>query len=827
MPNEFGGKDHIQAIALRYLRGKGLIRFLLAAILVVLMASGSAGTNAQVGAPALELEYEVTPAVVSTVSDELTVEITVAGKGGRAGDLPLEIRENLPRRPLEVVLVLDRSGSMEYDDYRPTRLEAAKDAARTFLEQIQAGDSTALVSFSDFATLDVPLTEDRGLSLEYLGGLWPDGGTAIGEGLYTAIDVLEGGAAESVKAIVLLSDGVSNEGRDPRHAADAARNAGIPVFTVGIGTPGDEFDEPTLRHIAEVTGGEYLYAPDEEELSRVYERMGGKVINVAGVNATLEIEVGGLFDLDRYATEDLRSSRGGRLVYHWDQIPVGEQKTVQLQLWPLATPVEGSAAAINSIKLTYQSLGSDRVRTVFAGPVEVEFESNLERGTLKIDRISFERTLDAYPDSNVYSQNDDIRVGIHLDRRPRGEIVSRAWAQHGRSSSEVSRELSDDDVISHRFEHSGYVGRYTLTGTAEQEPGRIFDHLEEDFFVVFDPPREFQNFSQSQVIVGDEEGWWGYSLRPTRLHPRDPRIMEAMASLLSEQYQRPVSGWWPCWQHQTDPTTPMATAEFIACNMSLYTLNPNENNADHPSDLDILNAGEGDCTDMIALYASMMRSLNIPVRGVTMEWRMRKDIPWSWVNLGEQGGHAFTEVYIDGDWIHADPTHRNFDFADSYLRNYRALKIRVETSPGVLDYDRSTALKYSVGLFYWPNVIEIDLEQSQEERVDLKFTNATDEESPLLFRGSGEPKARGVSIRVIEDAGLDIGRTSLKNGPVLDPGEIDAADLDISVPDDVVRDVPAGGERTLNLRLELRFEDGEGGMITKSYPMEIRLKRPS
>ena len=68
--------------------------------------------------------------------------------------------------------------------------------------------------------------------------LQPADGTAIGEGLYPAIEVLEAGAADSVKAIVLLSDGASNEGRDPRRAADAAKEAGIPVFTVGIGTTG-------------------------------------------------------------------------------------------------------------------------------------------------------------------------------------------------------------------------------------------------------------------------------------------------------------------------------------------------------------------------------------------------------------------------------------------------------------------------------------------------------------------------------------------------------------------------------------------------------------
>ena len=286
------------------------------------LACRASGASAQDSAPHLSVNYQVSPGVVRGILEEVTVAITVSGGGGRAGDLPLEVRERLPRRPLEVVLVLDRSGSMEISDYLPTRIEAAKAAARTFLKQIQPGDSTALVSFNDLVSLDVPLTENRELSLEALSRLQPVDGTAIGEGLFRAIDVLEGGTSESVKAVVLLSDGASNEGRDPRLAADAAREAGIPVFTVGIGTSGEDFDESALRYIADVTGGEYLYAPDEEELSRVYERMGGNVINVAGVNASLEIEATGLFDVTDYTTEGLESGGDRRLLYRWDQIPV-------------------------------------------------------------------------------------------------------------------------------------------------------------------------------------------------------------------------------------------------------------------------------------------------------------------------------------------------------------------------------------------------------------------------------------------------------------------------------------------------------------------------
>ncbi len=798
-----------------------MARLVLAAILVFLLVAVPGGANAQSGAPGLEVEYEVDPSMVSSVSDELTVAITVSGAGGRAGDLPLEIRESLPRRPLEVVLVLDRSGSMEIDDYRPTRLEAAKAAASTFLKQIQPGDSAALVSFNDVVSWDVPLTEDRSLTLESLRQLWPDGGTAVGEGLYTAIDVLQGGATESVKAIVLLSDGASNEGRDPRLAASAARDAGIPVFTVGIGTSGDDFDEPALRHITEVTGGEYLYAPDEEELRRVYELMGGKVINVAGVNAALEIEATGLFLLERYTTENLDSDRGGLLVYRWEQIPVGEENTVRLQFRPMATPLGGSAAVVNSIRLTYQSLGSDRVRTVTAGPVEVEFESNLERGPLGIDRISFDRTRDAYPDSTVYFQNDDIRADIHLDRRPREEVVSRAWAQHVKSSSDVSHEFSDDDVISHRVEHPGYVGRYTLTGTVGQDPEPVYDAREEELFVVFDPPREFQNFAQATKIYGDNNWFKGKFTRITQLHPRDPLILEAMADLLYEGD--------PAW----DLSDPKSVAMALALNLPMHKVKfvtPEKLSQtfenDYPNDLEILKAGKGDCTDMAAIYASMVRSLNIPVRFVKLTYNQHQFAHnGSKVN---EFGHAFVEVYVDGEWVHSDSTIFAFDEFDSYLEDsVTDLSFEVEYRPGDVEYDRTTALKYSVGLLSPPteSVVEFDLDEVDQVSIALVFTNRAAKESRVGLWDTGEPRARDVRIRVLEDAGLDIARLRLDNDSVLEPGETDFAEMKMRVPDHVADDIPPGGERILKVHLELSYDDGAGGTLSKNYIYEIRLNR--
>ena len=801
------GRDRTHAVRLP--RGRGLMRLILASILVFLMMSGPMRADAQDGAPRLAVEHEVSPETVSAIYEELTVAITVSGRGGRAGDLPLEVREGLPRRPLEAVLVLDRSGSMEHSDYQPTRIEAAKAAARTFLKQIQAGDSTALVSFNDLVSLDVPLTEDRDLSLGALKRLQPADGTAIGEGLYRAIEVLEAGAADSVKAIVLLSDGASNEGRDPRSAADSAREAGIPVFTVGIGTTGDDFDEPTLRHIAEVTGGEYLYAPDEEALSRVYERMGGKVINVAGVNASLEIKPTGLFEVEQHTTEGLKSSRGGSLVYHWDQIPVGENKTVYLRGRPTALLPGKRAAVIESVTLTYQSLGSDRERTAVTGPVEIDFEDGVVDKGYYIDGISFDRTEGGYAGSNVYLRDDDVRADIELDGRPREEITSYASVYHSSGAAAANREVSDGRTISHRLGHPGLAGRYIFVGTIGEESGLLYDTYEEEFFVVFNLPNRFPNFATATTIFGDPNIWKGKFSWSTKLHPRHPRILEAMAELLALA------------DPDTDLSDPRSAAEVLALNLRgnlvTYDLTTWQSNNDHPSDLDILDAGLGDCTDMAALFASMARSLNIPVREVAFLFR---DV------AGSKSGHVFTEVYVGGEWVHADPTGSRFDDVDTYLRMAKK-RFRVETRPGTVEYDRLLALKYSVGVMFPPRgqVFTHDLDDGDEIDVELVLVNFSAEESTLWVFGTDEPRARDVRLRVLEDAGLDIERPRLDNGPELDPGERDTADLVITVPDDIAEDVSPGGQRSLDIELELEYWDGAGGMITKSYPFEIVLYR--
>ncbi|HSR22615.1 MAG TPA: VWA domain-containing protein [Candidatus Eisenbacteria bacterium] len=196
------------------------------------------------------------------------------------------------RSNASVMLVVDVSGSMQATDVTPTRLEAARSAARTLIDQLPGNARVGLVSFNGSATLSSPLTDDRDQVRAALDGLQAGGGTAIGDGLSLAVQQLAPNAQAASPArrapalIVLLTDGVSNAGSDPLSAADRARAAGIPVATVGIGqrnasvrVRGQEVggvDEQTLQAIAGATGGKYYYAEASAQLQQIYSSLGSQ-----------------------------------------------------------------------------------------------------------------------------------------------------------------------------------------------------------------------------------------------------------------------------------------------------------------------------------------------------------------------------------------------------------------------------------------------------------------------------------------------------------------------------------------------------------------------
>lgn len=195
---------------------------------------------------------------------------------------------------IDIVLAIDVSTSMLARDLTPDRISAAKDVASKFIVD-RASDRIGIVVFAGESFTQSPLTTDKRTLLNLMGQVRTemiDDGTAIGNGLATAVNRLRESTAKS-KVIILLTDGVNNAGEvSPLAAADIAAAYGIKVYTIGVGKQGMapfpfrdpwgrivirpakvEIDEQTLAGMASQTGGEYFRATDNESLSEIYARI--------------------------------------------------------------------------------------------------------------------------------------------------------------------------------------------------------------------------------------------------------------------------------------------------------------------------------------------------------------------------------------------------------------------------------------------------------------------------------------------------------------------------------------------------------------------------
>jgi Ca-activated chloride channel family protein len=195
---------------------------------------------------------------------------------------------------IDIVLSMDISGTMLARDFKPDRLTAAKRLAAEFVAE-RRGDRIAVVAFAGEAFTQAPLTSDQATVETMLSRLRSgvvEDGTAIGNGLATAVNRLRESSAKS-KVIILLTDGVNNRGQvSPLMAAEIARDMGIKVYTIGVGTRGRapypavdifgnqttvmadvEIDEELLREIASMTGGKYYRAVDNDALRAIYDEI--------------------------------------------------------------------------------------------------------------------------------------------------------------------------------------------------------------------------------------------------------------------------------------------------------------------------------------------------------------------------------------------------------------------------------------------------------------------------------------------------------------------------------------------------------------------------
>ena len=194
---------------------------------------------------------------------------------------------------IDIMIALDISGTMLAEDLKPNRLEEAKKEAAEFVKN-RPNDQIGLVVFAGESFTQCPLTTDHAVlvnlfeSVEY--GMIEDG-TAIGLGLANAVNRMKDSETKS-KVVILLTDGSNNRGDiAPQTAAEIAKTFGIRVYTVGVGSYGQarvpvqtpmgrqymtmdsEFDEGTLRAIAETTGGQYFRATDNNSLKLIYEQI--------------------------------------------------------------------------------------------------------------------------------------------------------------------------------------------------------------------------------------------------------------------------------------------------------------------------------------------------------------------------------------------------------------------------------------------------------------------------------------------------------------------------------------------------------------------------
>ena len=205
---------------------------------------------------------------------------------------------DVAREEATVVLALDVSRSMKSEDVEPTRLDAARNAAKQFMADVPEKFRIGIVSFATRAVVALPPTADRELAGRALDTLKSGEGTAIGDAVALALQIgrrqREDDGSIPPTSVLVISDGARDGGiLDPDEAADRARKLGVPIYTVLVGTPDGVVEETlpggfrriiqvptnpeTLERVAEASGGKFFTAIDEESLKEVYEDLGSRL----------------------------------------------------------------------------------------------------------------------------------------------------------------------------------------------------------------------------------------------------------------------------------------------------------------------------------------------------------------------------------------------------------------------------------------------------------------------------------------------------------------------------------------------------------------------
>jgi Ca-activated chloride channel homolog len=188
----------------------------------------------------------------------------------------------VPARDGSVFICIDTSGSMASTDVFPTRAQAAKTAARAFIDESPRGTKIGIISFAGAASVVAPLSADPASVVAALDDIpSPNGATAIGDALKLAAQMLP---PRGHRVVILITDGVNNAGTDPQEVAQWLGAHHVPVYTIGIGTPNGglipgtneeaTIDESALQGYAQASGGAYARAENATQLRDALARLG-------------------------------------------------------------------------------------------------------------------------------------------------------------------------------------------------------------------------------------------------------------------------------------------------------------------------------------------------------------------------------------------------------------------------------------------------------------------------------------------------------------------------------------------------------------------------
>jgi Ca-activated chloride channel homolog len=219
----------------------------------------------------------------------LAILILAAAKPQRTVAVPVE--------RASIVLATDVSGSMLAKDVKPTRLIAAKQAARRFVDKVPSRVNIGVLAFNGTPTVLHSPTRDRDAIRAAINGMTSSGATATGEAIAAGVQMLRPTGSQSSRrppaAMLLLSDGASTRGRDPIEQAQAARKLGVRVYTVALGTSNGTItikrkdgtttsrpvppDPGSLKEIARVSRGKAYTAGSTNRLEEIYEQLGSEL----------------------------------------------------------------------------------------------------------------------------------------------------------------------------------------------------------------------------------------------------------------------------------------------------------------------------------------------------------------------------------------------------------------------------------------------------------------------------------------------------------------------------------------------------------------------